>query len=299
MTSLKIALDWTPNINHIGILVAKDLGFYAQRGLNLTWYSPEADNYSVTPGKKLDLGEVDMAIAPFETIISLNNKEKALDAFGIFAILQEDLSSIACLASSGIESPKDLDGKIYASYKARYEDLIVSQMIINAGGQGRPSLIYPEKLGIWQTLLSGQADATWIFDHWEGIEAPSKGVKLTCFRLQDFGIPYGYSPVIVTKKHVFESQKGVYLDFIEATKQGYLHGLENTKEVLDVLYSHLTAYDRANVDIEKSLRFTQPYFGDSLNCGLMQSTKVNRFLRWLVDHELEDSKILSQDLCLL
>lgn len=30
MTTLKIALDWTPNSNHIGILIAKDLGFYEE-----------------------------------------------------------------------------------------------------------------------------------------------------------------------------------------------------------------------------------------------------------------------------
>jgi hypothetical protein len=33
------------------------------------------------------------------------------------------------------------------------------------------NVIYQKKLGIWNTLLSGKADATWIFDNWEGIEA--------------------------------------------------------------------------------------------------------------------------------
>lgn len=31
MTDLKIALHWTPNINYIGIFVAKELGFYESR----------------------------------------------------------------------------------------------------------------------------------------------------------------------------------------------------------------------------------------------------------------------------
>ena len=32
---------------------------------------------------------------------------------------------------------------------------------------------------------------------WEGVEAERKGVKLNAFRLQDSGIPYGYSPVVI------------------------------------------------------------------------------------------------------
>jgi hypothetical protein len=46
-----------------------------------------------------------------------------------------------------------LDGKTYASYKARYEDNIVKQMI-KMMREGDLNVIYPEKLGIWNTLLS-------------------------------------------------------------------------------------------------------------------------------------------------
>lgn len=37
-------------------------------------------------------------------------------------------------------------------------------------------------LGIWETLLKGEADATWIFTAWEGVEARRKGVELNTFR---------------------------------------------------------------------------------------------------------------------
>jgi hypothetical protein len=155
MIKLKLALDWTPNVNHIGFLIAKELGFYHQQGIDLEILNPKEDNYAMTPGKKLELDLTDFAIA-------------------IYAILQNDLSCIATLQSSNIPSPKWLDGKIYASYKARYEDHIVREMIKNDGGEGNLEIIYPEKLGIWNTLLSGQADATWIFDNWEGVEARGK-----------------------------------------------------------------------------------------------------------------------------
>jgi len=36
-------------------------------------------------------------------------------------------------------------------------------------------------LGIWNTLLEGKADATWVFLQWEGVEAKLKGVELNTF----------------------------------------------------------------------------------------------------------------------
>lgn len=43
----------------------------------------------------------------------------------------------------------------------------------------------------------GEADATWVFMGWEGIEAKMKGVELNVFRPEDHGVQYGYSPVLV------------------------------------------------------------------------------------------------------
>lgn len=148
MTTLKLALDWTPNTNHIGFFIAKELGFYKENGIELEILNPIDDNYQLTPGKKLELDIADFAIAPFETVISLNNKANQVQAIAIYAILQEDLSSIVSLKQSNINSPRFLDGKIYASYKARYEDHIVNEMIKNDGGEGKLKIIYPEKLGI-------------------------------------------------------------------------------------------------------------------------------------------------------
>ena len=74
MTHLKIALDWTPNINHIGFYVAKDKGFYADFNIDLEIIDTSIDNYKVTPAKKVELGIVDFALCPIESIISYRRK---------------------------------------------------------------------------------------------------------------------------------------------------------------------------------------------------------------------------------
>ena len=296
MTTIKIALDWTPNINHIGIFLAKEMGFYQEEKIDVEILNPADDNYSLTPGKKLEMGITDFAIAPFETVISLNNKINTVNAIAVFAILKEDISSIATLSSSGLKGPKDLDGKIYASYKARYEDQIVKELIKNDGGSGDIKLIYPEKLGIWNTLLQQKADATWIFNNWEGIEAASKNISLNKFQLADFNIPYCYSPVIITEKNNLNTNRKEYENFIKATKKGYQFAIQNKLQAVNILKEYVTEYDRNNIDLEKSLNVTAPYFGNETDCGKMLTERVEKFLQWLVKNDLEMEGILHQKL---
>lgn len=296
MNSLKIALDWTPNTNHIGIFVAQKLGFYQDLGLEVTILDPSQDNYALSPGKRVEEGQADFGIAPFETVISLNNKPNPVEAVAVYAILQEDISCIATLASSPIQQLQDLDGRIYASYKARYEDRILQEMVKAAGGKGELLLEYPNRLGIWNTLLQGTADATWIFDNWEGVEAAAKGVELRKFFLGDYGIPYGYSPVIFTRREALAAKKEEYTQFIQATQRGYLHAVANEKEALDLLYPFLLPADQVQMDLGKSIAYTAPYFGDASTAGRMKKERVQAFLNWLVAHGLEDARILNQGL---
>jgi ABC-type nitrate/sulfonate/bicarbonate transport system substrate-binding protein len=296
MKNLKIALDWTPNINHIGFYIAKELGFYKENNIHLDILNPQDDNYTLTPGKKLELDLVDFAITPFETVISLNNKENKVDAIAIFALLQEDISCIASLAANKLISPKFLDGKIYASYKARYEDKIVKELVKNDGGKGNIKITYPDKLGIWNTLIEGKADATWIFDNWEGVEAESKNIKLNKWFLKDSNIPYGYSPVIITKKANTKKFHDEYHQFIQATKKGYVFATKNATDSVAILNKYLPERDKENINIQKALEATKTYFGNAENCGVMKKERVETFLNWIVENQLESNKILNQDL---
>ena len=253
-------------------------------------------NYDITPGKKLECDVADFILAPFETVISLNNKDNVVDAIAIFAILQEDISSIASLKSAALPSPKVLDKKTYASYKARYEDKIVSELVKNDGGEGVFNIIYPDKLGIWNTLLNGSADATWIFDNWEGIEAESKNIALTKWSLNDYAIPYGYSPVIITKRTNIKNNFALCSNFIKATRNGYLYATKNKSVSIDILKKYLTPYDKENIDLEKALDATVYFLGDHDNCGSMNPERINLFLNWLIENKLENYKIKDQQL---
>ena len=290
MPTLTVALDWTPNTNHTGFFVAQALGYYAEAGLTVQLRSPAADNYATTPAKQLETGAADFAIAPFESVISLNTKAARVPAVAVAALLREDISSVAVLQSSGLARPRDLDGRRYASYQARYEDKIVQQLVRNDGGAGDLQVSYPPKLGIWETLLTGAADATWIFDNWEGIEAETNGVALTQFRLADYGIPYGYSPALLTTRPLLGQHQAAYRALVQATKRGYLFAQAHPAQATEILTAHVPPRDAARIDLRRSQDYTAPYYGDAASWGTLDEARVATFLDWLLANKLEDER---------
>ncbi len=294
MQALTLALDWTPNINHIGFFVAREQGFYREHELDVTLSDPSTDNYATTPAKKVELGEADLALCPTESVISYQTKITPFPMIAIAALLQEDLSAIAVKGDGPIASPRDLDWKCYASFRARYEDAIVKQMIRNDGGSGSLRLEYPAKLGIWDTLRDGTYDATWVFENWEGVEAEVQHLDLRYFRLKDYGIPYSYSPVIAGNADAIRGNEDTYRKFLAATKRGYLFTEENPGESVSILQRFVPEAEQ-HIPLKRALRRTVPYFGNPDTWGRMDEDRVTTFLDWLHVHGLEPERLAAGD----
>ena len=62
-------------------------------------------------------------------------------------------------------------------------------------------LYHPDKLGIWNTVVNGKYDSTWIFTNWEGVEADNFKIQLSFFKMEDYNIPYSYSPILLCNKN--------------------------------------------------------------------------------------------------
>jgi ABC-type nitrate/sulfonate/bicarbonate transport system substrate-binding protein len=298
MKTFKLALDWTPNVNHIGFFVARDKGFYKSHKIKVEIISPDEDNYATTPAKKVEQGIADFALCPTESLISYQTKSKPFPLVGVSSIFQEDLSAICVLKSSEIKSPKDLDGKVYASYKARYEDGIVRQMIKNDGGEADLKITYPDKLGIWNRLVKGNAHATWIFLNWEALQAEAEGIELTNFKLVDYNIPYSYSPVIAGDREDLKQNTKNVEAFLEATKEGYYYAQAHPKESAEILNQFIPEHDK-NIDLVKAIHLSCKVLGDEHSWGKMNIDKVEVFLEWLRTHCLENSNITARSLVLL
>jgi NitT/TauT family transport system substrate-binding protein len=168
------------------------------------------------------------------------------------------MSAIACLPE--ITRPSELDGKTYASYNAKYETAIVQAMVKNDGGLGVFTEIHPAKLDCFEALKRGEAQATWVFKGHEGVEADLTGAPraLSMFAMADFGVPYGYSPLLLTTPLLLgDPRRAAHVRaFLDASARGFAWAASHPVEAADLLAAqskHPTLADPAFVRASQSV----------------------------------------------
>ncbi|KAL2918048.1 hypothetical protein HK105_202462 [Polyrhizophydium stewartii] len=305
LTTISLALDWTPNTNHIGFYVARAKGFYADEGLELRVVSPHVDGYQATPCSRLTERTVDLAISPKESVVSFHTWPQAAKPkiVAIATMVQKVTHAVVTLKSSGIDRPAKLAGKRYASYAARYEGRMVQELIKADGGSGEYIEDTPEMLGIWNTVLAGKADATWVFLSWEGVEAARAGVELNVFKFEDYGIPLGYSPVLIAHPETLEQRPEQVARFLAATAKGFQFAAAHPDEAAAILVD-LVAADTAALPlptpldpemVRDSARLIAADLLDSTGAwGRMDEAVWSKFLDWISDAGLLTTKVQSR-----
>ncbi len=214
LQEVRLALDWTPNTNHTGIYVAKQKGWYAQQGIDLKLlpYS-EASSDSLVLAKKADVG-----IGFTEGVVA--DAGLGTPVVSIASIVAHNTSVIIARKDAGINSPKDLDGKIYGGYGAPYEEPVIDKVIQSDGGKGEFSNITIDTDPI-SALETKKIDFVWVFDGWEGIQADMRQLDVVKFSITDYGIPDYSTPKIITSPQAIDQKPDMLKRFLAATAQGY------------------------------------------------------------------------------
>src|SRR5215471_19295088 len=215
LTTLTLALDWTPNTNHTGIYVALDKGWYRDEGINLRLL-PYSSN--VSPDVLVSSGKADIGISATEGVVS--DAAVGQPVVSIAAIIQHNTSALVTLASSGLARPRMLDGKIYGAFGAPYENAVVGEIIKQDGGKGVFKSV-TLTVDAMQALESHRIDFVWVFEGWEVIQAQRMGVKLNVFPITDYGVADYYTPTIITGPAEMKQKPDLLHRFMVATERGY------------------------------------------------------------------------------
>lgn len=223
-----LALDWVPNVNHVGVYVA----------LANRWY--EAENValrvlpygSTDPDLLVETGRADVAVSSAENVTAAVAAGRPI--VSIAAVYATNTASFAVLANSGIERPRDLDGKIYAAFGAPYETPIVRRLITADGGKG---VFKSPTLNVFgfDALLAKRADFVWIFDGVQGVEARRKNVALRTFSLTKYGVPDYYTPVLTANRGRLATDRAKLAGFLRATRRGYEYARAHPDEAAKLM----------------------------------------------------------------
>ena len=226
---LSVALDWTPNTNHVGLYVAQAKGWYEETGLDVE-ILPYTDTSSTTL--------VASGVAEFGVFSSLSfytNRAAGADLVATFAVVQHETGRLVFNADrDDIETPADLVGMTYAGFGTDWEETLISTMIEEAGGEGDFEMV---TLGTsaYEALASGRVDFTLEVATWEGVNAELTGRDQRAFVYADYGIPDQHTTLIGAREEWLEANPETAEAFVKATQRGYRYAAENPGEAAEIL----------------------------------------------------------------
>jgi ABC-type nitrate/sulfonate/bicarbonate transport system substrate-binding protein len=213
-TTVRLALDWTPNTNHTGFFVAQAKGWYADAGVTL-----EVLPYGgVAPESIIAAHQAECGIS-FQDSLTFAVATGA-PIKSVMAILQHTAQEIAVLDSSGITRPKGLDGKTYAGFGYPNEVPTVQAVIKADGGKGEFDSVVVDTAA-YEALYNTRADFVITFAAWEGIEAAQRNIKLRAFKFTDYGFPDFYQVVLACDSDWLAREPAAAKAFVGATVTGF------------------------------------------------------------------------------
>lgn len=257
LTHMTLALDWTPNTNHTGIYVAMAKGWYRDQGIDLQLL-PYSSN--INPDTLVSTGKADVGVSSTESVVA--DYGVGQPVVSIAAIIQHNTSALVTRADSGLNSPRDLDGKTYGGFGAPYETAVVSQIIKHAGGKGTFKNVTLNVDPI-QALKSKQVDFEWIYQGWEGIQAEREGVKLNTFYITQNGVADYYTPTIVTGPNEIKQKPDLLRRFMAATSHGYEFARTHVQESAQMLIDQNKGAFPDTDLVTASQNYLSPRYADS------------------------------------
>lgn len=226
---VSMALDWTPNTNHVGLYVAEALGFYEEAGLDVT-ILPFTDT---SASLLVSNGVADFGILGGTSLFMLG--AAGADIVATFAVTQTETGRLVFNADrEDIQRPRDLDGKIYAGFGSAWEDVLLGDIIRADGGKGEYETV---TLGTsaYEALANGAVDFTMEVYTWEGVKAELEGVAQRRFRYDDYGVPDQHTTLIGSSSAYLEANPETARAFMAATLRGYSYAEEHPEEAAEIL----------------------------------------------------------------
>ena len=296
LKKVTLMLDYTPNTNHTGFYVARELGYYTDAGLDVEIIEP-GDNATAT---MVAAGKADFGVSYQEDTTYALTAEEPLPIKAIAAIIQHNTSGFVSLKAANINSPKDFEGKTYAGWGAPSEEAVIKAVMQADGGDfSKLTIVGADGSGF--ASLSADADAgkvniQWEFYGWAVTRGLMDGYDLNympCTEL-DERLDY-YTPLIITNNDLIASDPEMIKAFMDATKKGYEYAIANPDEAAKILRD--TALPDTDMEfLTKSQEYLSgEYAKDAESWGVMTDKVWDNYTNFMLEYGLIDHTIPASD----
>lgn len=285
---LTFVLDWTPNTNHTGIYVAQEKGYFKDAGLEVEIVQPPEDGAEVLVAS----GKAQFGVSFQDSMMPALVGENAMPIEAVAAILQHNTSGIISRKGEGIEKPKGLEGKKYATWDLDLEKATIkSVMEANGGDFNKVKMIPSTVTDEVSALKSKSVDAIWVFYGWAGIATEVAGLKTDYFSFKDCNSALDfYTPVIIGNGDWMKENKETAKAFLSAVKKGYEFAIDNSKEAAEILLKASPELDSKLVKASQEYMKEQ-YKAEAEQWGYIEPKRWNTFYQWVNENGLSKTKI--------
>ena len=285
---ITFVLDWTPNTNHTGLYVAQEKGYFEDEGLEVEIVQPPEDGADALVAS----GKAQFGISFQDTMAPGVVGEDALPTTAVAAVVQHNTSGIISRKGEGMDTPKGLEGKKYATWDAPIEKAMMENVVEADGGDfSKVEMIPSTVTDEVSALESKSVDAIWIFYAWAGVATEVAGLETDYFAFKDINPAFDYyTPVIIGNNEFLEKEPETAKKFLSAVKKGYKDAIEDPDGAAEILCEAAPELDQELVKASQEYLKDQ-YIADADRWGYIDPDRWNLFYNWLNENGLTENEI--------
>ena len=260
LATVKIALDYTANVNYLGIYVAISKGYFAAEHIK-----PVILPYANASAEQLiQAGQTDLGISyPPDVII---NNSTGLHYTAVGALVSDNTTALAVLASSNYTRPAQLNGKLYGGFGIASDPPLVTA-ILRADGVKKPAFKQVIlNADVITALAAHRIDYTAVFGGIDDVTAELQGIKLRTFPYSRYLGAAGNYPnaVYVASDKDIAARGPILARALEALAEGYEFAAAHPAAAEQILIAeNQTSLANATKIIDATGSATAPHFLDS------------------------------------
>ena len=288
--TVTVVLDWTPNTNHTGIYVALANGYFKEAGLDVQVVQPPEDG-AVT---LVASGKAQFGVSFQDSLAPAFAGDSPMPVTAVAAIIQHNTSGIVSRAGEGMDTPRGLEGKKYATWDLDVEKATIRDVMAADGGNFDlveliPSTVTDEV----SALQSGSVDAIWIFYGWAGVACEVAGLDTDYFEFADIDPVFDYyTPVLIGSNAWLEENPDAARAFLAALSKGYTYAAEHPAEAADILMEAAPELKANSALVYASQEYLAgEYIADAARWGEFDGERWAAFFNWLNENDLMEAVI--------
>ena len=167
-------------------------------------------------------GKAQLGVSFQDTMAPAVAGEDALPNTAIAAVVQHNTSGIISRKGEGMDRPKGLEGKKYATWDAPIEKAMMKNVVEEDGGDfSKVELIPSTVTDEVSALKTKSVDAIWVFYAWAGVATEVAGLDTDYFAFKDINPVFDYyTPVIIGNNEFLEKEPETAKAFFESVEKG-------------------------------------------------------------------------------